>query len=675
MAHLVLRYHSDAPMKQLDESASRPGTTDHFFPTAGSDGKRGGRHRIRSLAVVAMVIATLAVEIVPAWSQEVAKRPTFDTTGAMVGEQLPDFQMLDVDGGPVALSRAWMGRPVLLVTSSLTCPKSRSMFPDLVALAEKHKGKISVAIVYVIEAHPLHDLCPYKGVEDVTPENRRDGILHRQPTTLPERLKLAKEFKERMNCSLPIYVDTMEDRAWKGVGGGPNMAILVREGGTVIARQGWFEPEAMDKLIAAMPDRTASFQRKKEIAAKAKAFRESVKPDLSSHDLMAPATRGDLDAVAALLKTHPDLVTYIDEYQARGQSGGKMALQYAAESGHARIVQLLIDNGADLNAQTEHGASALHLAVLRKHEAVVDTLIRNKADLNLRARLTGSRPVETALLHGHATIATKLIKAGATQTAYAEAALGKLDPLRERIGKDPTLVSRPDGESHTLLDYAASAGQMEVAKYLLSQGAIAGRQDKESWRELPLHWAIRHKHPAMLNLLLEASNDASACLYREASPLHMAVYVENPEMVGILLNHHADTTARDTYSRTPLHRAASQGHTAIVKALVAGGADVNVVTKEYNVPCGPLDGYPATLETPLHMAAAQGYFETVKELVAGRANLNAKDAGGRTPLDLAKGEVLKKYLRENGGVPGDPPKSRDSDPSRKGVPASSLFSL
>ena len=139
----------------------------------------------------------------------------------------------------------------MIVTSSFTCPKSRSRWPQLAAIEKRYGDKLNVAVVYVIEAHPVGSVCPYKGVEDVTPENRRDGILRQQPKTLEDRLDLALEFKRYLRIDAAIYVDPLDNRAWKAFGAAPNIAFLVDERGIVAARQGWFDGPALQKAIDA----------------------------------------------------------------------------------------------------------------------------------------------------------------------------------------------------------------------------------------------------------------------------------------------------------------------------------------------------------------------------------------------------------------------------------------
>jgi len=63
--------------------------------------------------------------------------------------------------------------------------------------------------------------------------------------------------------------------------------------------------------------------------------------------------------------------------------GGRFgnALQAASYGGHEKIVQTLLDKGADVNAQGGECGNALQAASYGRHEKIVQTLLNKGADV------------------------------------------------------------------------------------------------------------------------------------------------------------------------------------------------------------------------------------------------------------------------------------------------------
>ena len=59
---------------------------------------------------------------------------------------------------------------------------------------------------------------------------------------------------------------------------------------------------------------------------------------------------------------------------------GRTALHWASRDGHERMVQMLLDAGADVNAGSEKGVSALQWASASGHQGVIQMLLDAGAD-------------------------------------------------------------------------------------------------------------------------------------------------------------------------------------------------------------------------------------------------------------------------------------------------------
>jgi hypothetical protein len=158
--------------------------------------------------------------------------------------------LVALDGSSVQLSDLWSEGPAVLVSASLTCPIARGRIPELAKLLEPMGSSVSCGVLYTKEAHPVKDKAPHADGEWVTEPNETAGILHRQPTTMATRLKLASMLHDGWTSSFRHFVDRMDDAAYNLFGTAANLALLVDRDGTVLLRQGWLDPAAMAAATA-----------------------------------------------------------------------------------------------------------------------------------------------------------------------------------------------------------------------------------------------------------------------------------------------------------------------------------------------------------------------------------------------------------------------------------------
>lgn len=599
-----------------------------------------------SLCLAEFCAQEIERNVTPSSARPLAKldAPTldFERAGPKVGEQLADLSLLTLQGDTQRLGDAWKGGPALLVTSSLTCPKSRSRWPELKTLADKYQDRVNVVILYVIEAHPVGSVCPYKGVEDITPENERDGLLRKQPKTLENRLELAQEFKRLLRIQMPIYVDNMRDEAWKAIGAAPNVALLVDQDGIVAARSGWFEgkksEEAIENLLRSPKKANEDQTRRDQIREDAeRVFAQLEATGFESYDLLDALRDDKSEDLNRMLKAVPHAANLVFESR-QGHPYESTALMDAVRAGSSAAVKLLLQHGTDVRARTSSFDSAFQIAAQTGDLAIAKILVTHGADPNLPR--TGQSPLNEAALHGHTEFVKLLLAGGLRHNFYSAIAQGEIELVRRGLKADPSRALRPDGAGRMPLDYAAANGQLEIAKLLLAHGAPVVRE-KRSRMDTPLHRAIARKDSPMTELLLAAGSSPDNVVGQgHDSPtsrpaIHLAVAQKSMAIVKLLLAYNVDLKARDTYSKTALHTAAAAGETALVQALIEGGADVNSQQLGYKLPCGSSEDSIPTLTTPLHLAAASGNPSTLKVLLESRANVNAATKNGETPLMFA----------------------------------------
>ena len=155
----------------------------------------------------------------------------------------------------------------------------------------------------------------------------------------------------------------------------------------------------------------------------------------------------------------------------------------------------------------------------------------------------------------------------------------------------------------------------------LTQEELGQRAPEDFQGRTALHWAIREGCDAGVDILLEAGADPNKVEEAEdgdgATPLNLAAWGARTAMVKSLLAHGADPHARNgRRQRTALFAAAGAGDAEIVRILLSEGLDASEQNRSG--------------ETPLHYGAE--YPEVVRILLENGADANATGGSGTTPL-------------------------------------------
>lgn len=104
-----------------------------------------------------------------------------------------------------------------------------------------------------------------------------------------------------------------------------------------------------------------------------------------------------------------------------------------------------------------------------------------------------------------------------------------------------------------------------------------------------------------------------------------------------MLDKRVNMNLKDEDGYTALSHAASNGHTDIVRLLIAEKADVNTKNNSYKdySNAGSREYYSYCTETPLMLAAKNGHVEIVRMLIDAGANVNARNTYNATALMYA----------------------------------------
>jgi ankyrin repeat protein len=267
--------------------------------------------------------------------------------------------------------------------------------------------------------------------------------------------------------------------------------------------------------------------------------------------------------------------------------------------------------------------SPIWLACTNGNAAVVQRLLAAKGDPNL-AMSNGETPLMAAARSGNAEVVNALLAHGA-----------HVDAVEANGGQ-------------TALMWAASQGHPQVTRVLIENGANVRYRSKRDFTALL--FAARQGDSESARSLVAAGADVNEKTVDGSTPLLVAVASGQESTALTLLDIGADPNLADSNGYTPLHaivwKASAKvglvkpnGSSALVKALLTHGANPNVAFLKDPPPIPGSYIYSAGLTgaTPLWLAAKSADANVMRALVAGGADLRKGNKGGITPLMVAAG--------------------------------------
>jgi uncharacterized protein len=216
-------------------------------------------------------------------------------------------------------------------------------------------------------------------------------------------------------------------------------------------------------------------------------------------------------------------------------------------------------------------AAVFFEAIRQGHDMAVDTAIAADEEL-LRARdETGLSPVLVAAFAGRHKMAERIAalesKTPDGLDVFDAAAIGNVVVMRSLLSSDRASVDDRGPDGYTALHFAASFGQLEVARLLLGRGADPNAVAMNGSRLTPLHSAIAAKHRDTTSLLLALGASPNSVQHGGITPLHIAAQDGDEAIVDMLLLRGADPTRKRDDGKTPIELAAENGHAALAGVL------------------------------------------------------------------------------------------------------------
>eukprot|EP01041_Mallomonas_annulata_P004019 gene4019-8001_t len=191
---------------------------------------------------------------------------------------------------------------------------------------------------------------------------------------------------------------------------------------------------------------------------------------------------------------------------------------------------------------------------------------------------------------------------------------GDMNGAKQMVSGNGLDVNVRDPIGLTAMHVVCIMGRMELAQWLLQQGASFSSRDKEGMT--PLHYACDNKHVQLALLLVRNGADSSLRNKAGITSLHIICIRGVMDLTQLIRDYMINVATGS--GLTLLHCAADQGHDSVVKYLIKHGAQLHARDD---------DGM-----TPLHLACIAGHFEASKSLIESGAYWNARDDEGMSPL-------------------------------------------
>lgn len=230
-----------------------------------------------------------------------------------------------------------------------------------------------------------------------------------------------------------------------------------------------------------------------------------------------------------------------------GLTPGITLLHDAAWNGPIETAKLLIEHGAEVNAEAENRSTPVQWAATHGRLDMVRLLLKHGADLKgergeVAMRYTAYQIRPSEQFPGDNNRRREMIlflnKQGVPIDMPAAIAMGQNDRVAELLREKPSLANESSPPSRPLLHQAIMLNQLKIVELMLDAGAKLEMTDEHG-----------------------------------ATPLVASAFWGREEITKSLLKHGAKINAKDKNGATALHEAARCAHPADVKLLLDAGAD------------------------------------------------------------------------------------------------------
>ena len=321
-------------------------------------------------------------------------------------------------------------------------------------------------------------------------------------------------------------------------------------------------------------------------------------------------------------------------------------LHSAAKNNQTEVMKYLIESGIDLNTVDADGNTALHLTV--EHESIdaLQLLLESGANDTILNK-KGHAPLHIAAVGKNNSVLAAFLEYDVDMVVAGWCSRTPLHVIAENDNQEgcetfhAKAESKPksfrlcahDEDGLTPTHLAARMNSYHVLDFFISNcrshgysiETILGFLDEEN--STPLHAAVDRGNTEVVKVLLKhgASPVTNSC--SAIPPLHLACSQGRVEIVQIMVEFVGKEIIHktDENGKTPLHYCAYSIHSSCIVSFIAQqGLQQEEINKQDN------SGH-----TPLHKAISVGNVAVVKELLANGANALVQDHNGENALHIA----------------------------------------
>ncbi len=309
------------------------------------------------------------------------------------------------------------------------------------------------------------------------------------------------------------------------------------------------------------------------------------------------AFHDDLDLAKLLLSSGADI-------KAETRNGKVTPLFMACTNGNPAMIDAIVRAGADPNSVNANGTTALMIASAAGNPEAVKVLLDRGASINAKESAHG----QTALMFAAAQNRAAVVKLLLSRKADVDVFTPPKSVERVRFDQDGNIVETPTA-SAAGAGRGGRGGRGAPARPMSAQEADKADAAADAAAAAAAAKAAVDNARSDVSTLARALGFASA-EFAAAKPKAVAgdVAARAPRRVG----------PEFTGGMTALLYAAREGHMDTVRALIEGGANLNIAS--------------ADKFTPLSEAIINGHFDVAKYILDRGADPNVASVSGVTPL-------------------------------------------